>query len=285
MVNNEVKRNGETEQAPVNPTVAIPSPMTLNPTDEEVVHSVLTLPGIVGLAFLDRTIPLQIPLQVYGWDARLEIQRSEVFVASVTQVLRSMPPEYYQLEFGFGSYRVALRRFVTGDAMALVMQAGADLTDEEPRVAAFCRVAMESRSSVLLMIEAHQQRILGNEVADDMTRVARAVFLAAFNRLTEIAGRYLGATVVVRHLNRSQPLVDCLAGVRIDRSGQIVMKPSALDSGSDSVMLTSDQRLAFLAWIEEFVKQCSKIIRNFDGLAQKEGLTEEEHKLLFDSAP
>ena len=28
-----------------------------------------------------------------------------------------------------------------------------------------------------------------------------------------------------------------------------------------------------------------KIIRNFDALAQKEGLTEEEHKLLFDSAP
>ena len=285
MVNNEIRRNGEIEPAAIKPTVAIPSPTTLNPTDEAIVQAVLTLPGIVGLAFLDRAIPLQIPLQVYGWDSGLEIQRSGIFVASVTQVLRSMPPEFYQLEFGFGSYRVALRRFVTGDAMALVMQAGKDLTDDESRVAAFCGVAMESRSAVLLMIEAHQQRILGTGVMDDVPRVARAVFLAAFNRLTEIAGRYLGATIAVRHLSRSQPMVDCLAGVSIDRLGQIVMKTSAPDSMVDALMLTPDQRLAFLVWIEEFVKQCSKIIRNFDVLAQKEGLTEEEHKLLFDSAP
>ena len=284
-MNNEIRRNGEIGPAAIKSTVATPSLATLNSTDEDIVQAVLTLPGIVGLTFLDRAIPLQIPLQVYGWDSGLEIQRSGIFVASVTQVLRSMPPEFYQLEFGFGSYRVALRRFVTGDAMALVMQAGKDLTDDEPRVAAFCRVAMESRSAVLLMIEAHQQRILGTGVMDDVPRVARAVFLAAFNRLTEIAGRYLGATIAVRHLSRSQPMVDCLAGVSIDRSGQIVMKPSAPDSALDSLMLTPDQRLAFLVWIEEFVKQCSKIIRNFDVLAQKEGLTEEEHKLLFDSAP
>ena len=285
MVNNEIKRNGAIEQAPIEPIVAIPSLTTLNSTDEDIVQAVLTLPGIVGLAFLDRAIQLQIPLQVYGWDSGLEIQRSEVFVASVTQVLRSMPSEFYQLEFGFGSYRVALRRFVTGDAMALVMQAGADLTDEEPRVAAFCRVAMESRSAVLLMIEAHQQRVLGTGVVDEVPRVNRAVFLAAFNRLTEIAGRYLGTTIAVRHLSRSQPMVDCLTGVTIDRSGQIVMNLSPLDSALDSLMLTPDQRLAFLVWIEEFVTQCSKIIRNFDVLAQKEGLTEDEHKLLFDSAP
>ncbi len=284
-MNNEIRRNGEIGPAAIKSTVATPSLATLNSTDEDIVQAVLTLPGIVGLTFLDRAIPLQIPLQVYGWDSGLEIQRSGIFVASVTQVLRSMPPEFYQLEFGFGSYRVALRRFVTGDAMALVMQAGKDLTDDEPRVAAFCRVAMESRSAVLLMIEAHQQRILGTGVMDDVPRVARAVFLAAFNRLTEIAGRYLGATIAVRHLSRSQPMVDCLAGVSIDRSGQIVMKPSAPDSALDPLMLTPDQRLAFLVWIEEFVKQCSKIIRNFDVLAQKEGLTEEEHKLLFDSAP
>ena len=285
MVNNEVKLNGATEQAPIEQTVAILSLTTLTSADENIVNAVLTLPGIVGLAFLDQAIPLQSPLQVYGWDAGLEIRRSGVFVASVTQVLRSMPSEFYQLEFGFGSYRVALRRFVTGDAMALVMQAGADLTDEEPRVAAFCRVAMESRSAVLLMIEAHQQRILETGVADDVPRVDRSVFLAAFNRLTEIAGRYLGATIAVRHLSRSQPMVDCLTVVTIDRSGRIVMNPSTLDSALDSLMLTPDQRLAFLVWIEEFVKQCSKIIRNFDVLAQKEGLTEDEHKLLFDSAP
>lgn len=285
MVNNEVKLNGATEQVPIEQTVAIPSLTTLTSADEKIVHAVLTLPGIVGLAFLDQTISLQSPLQVYGWDAGLEIRRSGGFVASVTQVLRSMPTEFYQLEFGFGSYRVLLRRFGTGDAMALVMQAGKDWMDEEPQLAAFCRVAMESRSAVLLMIEAHQQRILETGVADDVPRVDRSVFLAAFNRLTEIAGRYLGATIAVRHLSRSQPMVDCLTGVTIDRSGRIVMNPSTLDSALDSLMLTPDQRLAFLVWIEEFVKQCSKIIRNFDVLAQKEGLTEEEYKLLFDPAP
>ena len=285
MVNNEVKLNGATEQAPIEQTVAIPPLTTLTSADENIVHAVLTLPGIVGLAFLDRTIPLQSPIQVYGWDAGLEIRRSGGFVASVTQVLRSMPTEFYQLEFGFGSYRVLLRRFGTGDAMALVRQAGKDWMDEEPQLAAFCRVAMESRSAVLLMIEAHQQRILETGVADDVPRVDRSVFLAAFNRLTEIAGRYLGATIAVRHLSRSQPMVDCLTGVMIDRSGRIVMNPSTLDSALDSLMLTPDQRLAFLVWIEEFVKQCSKIIRNFDVLAQKEGLTEEEYKLLFDPAP
>lgn len=285
MVNNEVKLNGATEQAPTEQTVAISSLTTLTSADENIVHAVLTLPGIVGLAFLDQTIPLQSPLQVYGWDAGLEIRRSGVFVASVTQVLRSMPTEFYQLEFGFGSYRALLRRFGTGDAMALVRQAGKDWMDEEPQLAAFCRVAMESRSAVLLMIEAHQQRILETGVADDVPRVDRSVFLAAFNRLTEIAGRYLGATIAVRHLSRSQPMVDCLTGVTIDRSGRIVMNPSTLDPALDSLMLTPDQRLAFLVWIEEFVKQCSKIIRNFDVLAQKEGLTEEEYKLLFDPAP
>ena len=195
MVNNEIRRNGEIEPAAIEPLVAAPSLMTLSSADEYIVQAVLTLPGIVGLAFLDRAIQLQIPLQVYGWDAGLEIQRSGVFVASVTQVLRSMPSEFYQLEFGFGSYRVALRRFITGDAMALVMQAGEDLTDKEPQVTAFCRVAMESRSAVLIMIEAHQQRILGARIVNDVPRVNRAVFLAAFNQLVEIAGRYLGTTI------------------------------------------------------------------------------------------
>ena len=169
--------------------------------------------------------------------------------------------------------------------MALVMQAGQDWTGDEPRVAAFCRVAMESRSAVVALVEAHQQRILGDGVADDVPRVARAVFLAAFNRLTEIAGRYLGATIAVRHLSRSQPTGEGLAGVSLDRSGRLSMTLSPLDSALDSAMLTPEQHRAFLVWIEEFVKQCSKIIRNFDALAQKEGLTEEEHKLLFDSAP
>ena len=278
MVNNDIKRNDTIE-----PIVAIPSLTILNPTDEAIVQAVLTLPGIVGLAFLDRAIPLQIPLQVYGWDADLDIQRSGVFVVSVTQVLRSMPAEFYQLEFGFGSYRTLLRRFVTGDAVAFVRQAGQDWTNEEPRMAAFCRVAIESRSAVLSRVEAHQQRILGTGVADDGSRVAQAVFLAAFNRLIEIAGRYLGTTIAVRHLSRSRPMVDCLIEVSIDRSGQLSMIPLA--SALDSAMLTPDQRRAFWVWIKDFVTQCSRIIRNFDVLAQKEGLTEEEHKLLFDSAP
>ena len=150
-------------------------------------------------------------------------------------------------------------------------------------MAAFCRVAMESRPAVVSKVEAHQQRILGTGVADDGSRVDQTVFLAAFNRLIEIAGRYLGPTIAARHLSRSRPMTDCLGEVSIDRSGQLSMTPLA--STSDSAMLTPDQRRALLLWIGDFVTQCSRIIRNFDVLAQKEGLTEEEHKLLFDSAP
>lgn len=261
--------------------------MRLGEVDLDVVRGVLTLPGIVGFACLDRVVPLQ----VYGWDSDLVIQKSEQFVNNVTQVLRSMPSEFYQLEFGFGSYSVGLRRFVTGDAIALVMQAGMDLQGEEARLAAFCRVMMQNRSGVLAEIESHQLMMQGNITGDASiaqvtvdagSSVSRSLMIHSFNRLAEIAGRYLGSAIMVRHLQRSRPLVACLESVTIDRTGKLAM-PVEMSGAEMSEIggLTPEQRSAFTMWVQEFVQHCSKIIRNFDRMARQEGLTEEEIAVLF----
>ncbi len=266
--------------------------MRLGEVDLDVVRGVLTLPGIVGFACLDRIVPLQ----VYGWDSELVIQKSERFVKSVTQILQSMPSEFYQWEFGFGSYSVGLRRFVTGDAIALVMQAGMDLQGEEKRLAAFCRVMMQNRSAVLAEIQAHQQMMQGIstgeasialEPVNSEPSIPRSLMIHSFNRLTEIAGRYLGSAIMVRHLQRSRPLVACLESVTIDRKGQLAM-PAEMSGAEMSGAemsgiegLTTEQRSAFTLWVQEFVQHCSKIIRNFDTMARQEGLTEEEIAVLF----
>ncbi len=271
--------------------------MGLGDGDQSVVRGVLTLPGIVGLACLDRVRPIQ----VYCWDRGLAIQNPDVFVTSVTRVLQSMPSEFYQLEFAFGTYCVTLRRFITGDAIALITQTSVDLQAEERGLAAFCRVMMDHRSAVLAEIQVHQQmmqEIFGGQglvSQSDGSGVSRSVMIQAFNRLAEIAGRYLGTAIMARHLTRSRPLVACLDGVTIDRRGKLEMPAnpqtqtsstqtsSTHKSGLDE--LTNEQRSAFSMWIQEFTQQCSKIIRNFDTLVRQEGLTEEEITILFDSDP
>jgi hypothetical protein len=296
VVNNETKRNGTiTPTAAMTPGIPSEVSMRLGEGDLDVVRGVLTLPGIVGFACLDRIVPLQ----VYSWDSDLVIQKSEQFVNNVTQVLRSMPSEFYQLEFGFGSYSVGLRRFVTGDAIALVMQAGMDLQGEEARLAAFCQVMMQNRSGVLAEIESHQlmrQRMrqgmrqgnitgdasIAQVTVDAGPSVPRSLMIHSFNRLAEIAGRYLGSAIMVRHLHRSRPRVACLESVTIDRAGKLAM-PAEMSGAEMSGIegLTPEQRSAFTMWVQEFVQHCSKIIRNFDRMARQEGLTEEEIAVLF----
>jgi hypothetical protein len=284
VVNNETKRNGIPATQP-EPAIE------LNAIDRDVLWCVLTLPGIVGLTFLDRGMPFQ----VFSWDTEFTMQQPEIFITSVTQVLQSMPTTFYQLEFGFGSYHICLRRFITGDAIAFVLRSGIDLQDYELNLAAFCRLVMDQRSAVLAQLATHQTEYRAartswktapvtavDDAIPDTSPIEQApmqhpmqqqVLIGAFNQLTAMAGRYLGTAIMMRHLVRSRPNSAYLAFVTIDRKGQIEI--------SNTEWLNSEQLAAFSEWIQDFVKQCSKIIRNFDKLARQEGLTEEEIAVLF----
>jgi hypothetical protein len=290
VVNNATKRNGI-------PVTQSEKAIELNAIDLDVLWCVLTLPGIVGLTFLDRGIPFQ----VFSWDAEFTMQQPEIFITSVTQVLQSMPTTFYQLEFGFGSYHICLRRFITGDAIAFVLRSGIDLQDYEVNLAAFCRLVMDQRSAVLAKLEAHQADYLAarqswqttagspvngsgvngsgvkqspvNKSPVNKSPVEQEVMIRAFNQLAAMAGRYLGTAIMTRHLVRSRPPSDCLDFVTIDRKGQLEI--------SNTEWLNSAQLAAFSEWIQHFVRECSKIIRNFDRLARQEGLTEEEIAVLF----
>jgi hypothetical protein len=265
VVNNATKRNG----IPV--TRREPS-IELTAIELDVVRGVLTLPGIVGLTFLDRGLPFQ----VFSWDAEFTIQKPEIFITSATQVLHSMPTTFYQFEFEFGSYCVGLRRLITGDAIAFVLRTGIDLADYEIELGAFCQLVMDQRSAVIAQLQAHEALYLQERQSwnpEAVSPVKQQVLISAFNHLVAVAGRYLGTAIMTRHLLRSRPTSECLSLVTIDRKGKMEI--------SDTEWLTSEQIAAFSEWIQGFVRECSKIIRNFDRLARQEGLTEEEIAVLF----
>ena len=84
--------------------------------------------------------------------------------------------------------------------------------------------------------------------------------VAHFNNLYKYGNRYLGRTITAKFFNSSRPEFDWLKQFNINQHNQITFEGNLKDS-------VSSKQLDWLqAWINNFIKSCSYIIKDFSQL-------------------
>ena len=296
-----------TELGQLNPLHSVPqtgstpvSGPTINPVARqslptEIIRDFLTVPGIAGIALIDG-YPTP---RLYAADPKLEIHQPKVFLANVTQILRTLTPEVQQLDFYFGTYRLYVCRMGFGFTVAVLTHCDVKWRNSSEELRPFCQAVQSHLKSSITLLEDWASARKNIDRTDDrfpwdmvttnlrppvsppvIAPVSLPVsgpslqdYLNAFNHLSTIAAQYLGGTIVTSQVKRSRPQSEMLAMVTIAAKGQLTMLEA------DRV-LSPEELQVLRQWTNAFRGQCSKIIRDFDTTTRGAGLTSEEATLL-----
>jgi hypothetical protein len=260
----------------------------------EIIRDFLTVPGIAGIALIDG-YPTP---RLYSADPNLEIHQPKVFLANVTQILRTLTPQVQQLDCFFGTYRLYIRRMGLGFTVAVLTHRDVKWRNSSEDIRPFCQAVQSHLKASIPLLEdwasarnnhqldsssqkeAHWDTVSTEVLAPSppLLPVANPTlpllqdYLNASNHLSTIAAQYLGSTIIGTQVKRSRPQGEILSMITIVAKGQ-------LTSEVDRV-LSPEELQALRQWTQDFRGQCSRIIRDFDTIAQAAGLTKEEVALL-----
>lgn len=261
----------------------------------EIIRDFLTLPGIAGIALIDPLIDGYPTPRLYSADSKLKIHQTNVFLANVSQILRTLTPEVQQLDFFFGTYRLYVWRMGLGFTMVILTHCNVKWRNSAEALRPFCQ-AVEShlKASIPLLedwasgrnhqpdyppAEPHQDAAttdLRPSTPASLPSPSLPLlwdYLNAFNHLVAIAAQYLGGSIIANQVKRSRPQGETLAMITVVAKGQLTT-PEA-----DRV-LSPEEFQALRQWTQDLRGHCSRIIRDFDTAAQTAGLTNEEATLL-----
>ena len=261
----------------------------------EIIRDFLTVPGIAGIALIDG-YPTP---RLYSADPNLEIHQPKVFLANMTQILRTLSPQVQQLDCFFGTYRLYIRRMGLGFTVAVLTHRDVKWRNSSDDLMPFCQAVQSHLKASIALLEdwasarnnnqldgsSQKEKDLG-AVATELRAPSPAPaynpslsllqdYLNAFNHLSTIAAQYLGSTIIGSQVKRSRPQGEILAMITIVAKGQLISEVSEVDR-----VLSAEELQALRRWTQDFRGQCSKIIRDFDTIAQAAGLTKEEVALL-----
>lgn len=282
-----------------------PNRVALQSLPTEIIRDFLTVPGIAGIALIDG-YPTP---RLYSADPNLEIHQPKVFLANVTQILRTLNPQIKQLDYFFGTYRLYIRRMGLGFTVAVLTHRDVKWRNSSEDLRPFCQAVQSHLKTSIPLLEdwasarnnhqldgSSQKELHLNAVttteflvpsppslpASTLRPSSLPVsspslpllqdYLNAFNHLSTIAAQYLGSTIIGTQVKRSRPQGEILSMITIAAKGQLI---SEVDR-----VLSPEELQALRQWTQDFRGQCSKIIRDFDTIAQAAGLTKEEVALL-----
>ena len=295
-----------TELGKRNPLHSIPktgsipvSGITTNPVvcqslATEIIRDFLTVPGIAGIALIVPLIDGYPTPRLYCADPKLKIHQPKVFLANVSQILRTLTPEVQQLDFFFGTYRLYVCRMGFGFTVVVLAHCDLKWRNSSEALRPFCQAVQSHLKASIVLLEdwastrnhqlnyppAEPHRDAATTDLSPPTPVSLSSpslpllqdYLNAFNHLIAIAAQYLGGTIIANQVKRSRPQGEILAMITIVAKGQ-------LTSEVDRV-LSPEELQALRQWTQDLRGQCSRIIRDFDTTAQTAGLTNEEATLL-----
>ncbi len=283
----------QTGSIPVSGTTTNPVVGQSLPT--EIIRDFLTVPGIAGIALIDPLIDGYPTPRLYCADSQLKIYQPKVFLANVSQILRTLAQEVQQLDFFFGTYRLYVCRMEFGFTVVVLTDCNVKWRNSSEALRPFCQaVQSHLKPSIQLLEEwasAGTPQI--NYPPTEPDREAATTdrlppppaslpspslpllrdYLNAFNHLIAIAGQYLGGTITASQVKRSRPQGETLAMITIVAKGEL----TTLEADR---VLSPEEFQALRQWTQDLRGQCSKIIRDFDTTAQTAGLTNKEATLL-----
>ena len=289
---NPLHSTSQTGSRPVSGNTTNPVVCKSLPT--EIIRSFLTVPGIAGIALIEALIDGYPTPRLYSADSKLQIRQPKVFLANVSQILRTLTPEVQQLDFFFGTYRLYVCRMGLEFTVVVLTHCNVKWRDNAEALRPFCQaVQCHLKASIPLLEEWASAR---NHQFDsppaqphydaattDLRPPSPASlpspslpllgdYLNAFNHLTTIAAQYLGGTIIANQVKRSRPQGETLAMITIVAKGQLM---SEVDR-----VISPEELQALRQWTQDLRGQCSRIILDFDTTAKTAGLTNEEATLL-----
>ncbi|MGI0494035.1 hypothetical protein ACN4EG_19810 [Alkalinema pantanalense CENA528] len=268
----------------------------------EVVKDFLNVPGILGIALLDK----QSPLYFCGIETPFHLQQTTVLEHGLRQILSTMPEAVREFELQFQTYRIHIYRFINTATILILTQPELKLKDYQVMVAPLLDWVQTSHEGTIAEFREIAEQVLPSapsiaaagtpEVPSQTTSpsptsaaqpqsVAAAASapapappiapdviclqdqLSAFNDLSQIATQYLGNAIIANHLSRSRPDVPWLQQFSIDRSAHLSFTgdPKQVTQPMSEAEINDMQQ-----WAKAFISQCSRIIRDFPLLAKQQ---------------
>lgn len=282
---------------------------------QEVIQGFLNLPGIAGVALMDR----RSRPYFCGIDQTLNFQQKEALTQGILQVFETIPDEFESFKFHFSGYQVHIYKLdhgilllvltqenlVHADYLKTIKNLKATLREDIANAIATFRLYAGSvtlpgtsstrrpppptaQAGTIHSLQGKNQAMpLSTPVPPPPSAPSLSSpsppslneAIAALNQLSTFTTQYLGNHVIANYWKATRPAHEWLVQFQVDRAAQFSLvnpTPQQLQSP-----LTPDQQTWLQEWVDKFIQRGSQVIRDFPTLIQKKALTHEQKRLLL----
>jgi hypothetical protein len=253
------------------------------------IRNFLTVPGIAGVTLMDG------PSTLYFCrpDCTLPPQKQTVLFQGIVEILETISAEFVTFEFHLPGYKALLHQIDYCTRILVLADPGLKSALYNPALQGFETALKESRSDTRTLLPdiatglgfinatvtaadlAPADRL---PVSAAMTTINLQEMLLAINHLSKFASQYLGNSVIANQLQQARPESPWLNQFEIGKKAQITFV-----GGTDQLSryLTSDEYQQLCLWSSAFIARCSRVIRDFGKLVERQGLDESTKSLLL----
>lgn len=280
---------------------------------QEVIQDFLNLPGIAGVALMDR----RSRPYFCGVDQALNFQQKEALAQGILQVLETIPDGFESFKFHFAAHQVYIHKLdhgiillvlthdnlVYSDYLKTIKNLKAALREDISNAIAIFRLNAGNMTLSGVTTRSHN----GSTAQTSTTSVSKVLStppaptqappevpqataqppptvslndaIAALNHLSKFTTQYLGTHVIANYWKSTRPSHEWLTCIQVDRTAQL----SAIDVTPQQLQtqLSPEQQASIREWVAEFIKRCSQVIRDFPSVVQQKALNDEQKSLLL----
>ncbi len=287
---------------------------------QEVIQDFLNLPGIAGIALIDR----RARPYFCGVDQTLNFQQKEALAQGILQVLETIPDGFESFKFHFAAHQVYIYKLDHGTILLVLTQDNliysdylktiknlkAALGEDIGNIIATFRLStghttlsgINSRQQVIMPVPPPTDSLKPGsyETPISATNVPLNGTASAQSSPSEIQATPT-ATLndAIAALNHLSQFTTQYLGIHVianywkltrpahDWLNRVQVDRSAHLSIADATpqelqsQLSPDQKTWLQQWVAEFIKRCSQVIRDFPTIIQQKALSDEQKALLL----
>ena len=262
-----------------------------------VIQDFLNLPGIAGIALMDR----RSRPYFHGLDRSLNFQQKEALAQGILQVIETIPEGFESFEFQFTDQKVHIykldrglillvltREALVGSTYAAAITA-LKRTLQDEIVGTIATLRQAAGSSTLSGLSYRKPELTPPLSALDREPLSihkspfrnytLADLLAALNHLSQFTSQYLGTYVIVNYWKLTRPSDEWLTQFQVNRSAQFSIGESEAEVLAQA--LTLQQRQWIQNWVAAFIQRCALVIRDFLAIVEQKALDDRQKALLL----
>ncbi|MBP0008941.1 hypothetical protein [Roseofilum sp. Belize Diploria] len=259
--------------------------------EREVVEDFLNLPGIAGVALIDR----RSRPYFCGVDSTLNFQQKEALAQGLRQVVETTPEGFESFEFQFAQNQVFIYKLPEGvillvlTTLDLVYSNYAEalhelktelIADTATAIATFRLLAgsltlsnqtywqdapTPSPSPIRVPFKSQPTVPKTTPIPEATSQVTLKELLEALNQLSLYTTQYLGKAVITNYWKSTRPDVEWLQSFEISRTAELTFTRSTALTQT----VTPEQLASIQSWVAAFISRCIKVIRDFPALVEK----------------